>query len=451
MRTEVQVDIMDLIKFMLKQWKKILLAGLCGLVLLSGIYVIICYLNSSNGNKESNITDSKVVLEELKGNLTEEEVVEVEEALNFYLSSVENYEQLKKYTANSLLYKIDANNTPTYRLVYGVEDFSQNEDAENQNEIREGLNSWIQSDETIQAIIDEAGIDIDIIYVRELITFKYDVLSNCFNIQVVSPDMEMTEKLARATDSVIEKRIQVLKGIYSDFEIRKVSMDFSIEISNDIQSMQYNMMQRLSNVKSILTVYRYDLEENQQLYYDALLSEKEEIVDEVKQETSFFSPTIIVFGAIVGIFVMLFYLLMKYLLSDTLKVKEDISQTFHSHVFGELVSDKFDENIWTVLCDNVKYACNKNEVKNLLIAGTCSDVEVVELKERLRSVLEKQFENIEMAIIDKDCMDVLNTVKACDAVVCVEKIQKSKYTDIQREIELCEYYDSTLLGFVLVK
>lgn len=453
MKNEVQVNVVDLIKYILMQWKKILIAGICGMLLISGVYLVIGLTNDSSKESATDSVDEDISLEELSKELTDDEIVQVEEAVDFYLSSKENYNQLKNYTANSLLYKIDATHTPTYRIAYVVEGVSASGNKEIQDEVFAILESWINSDEVIQNVMNYIDLQVEHVYVKELISLRYDLLSDCFVLSIVSPEEELTKQIASALDIAIVNKINSL-DLYQQLEVRKLSEEFSIETNHTIQSTQSNMMQQLHSALSVLTVYRYDLEDNQQAYYDALLSEKldsEDIVTEEESERALFDVKIAFLGVIAGVFVMLFYILMKYLLSDALKIKEDISITFHQHVFGEFALNNVDENEWAILCDNVKYAGEKKAAKKLIVAGTCLDNDAIDFKVKLKNNLLKSFEEVEIVSIDKNSPNAIRSVQDSEAVVCVEKLKKSSYTQIQQEIELCEYYDVPVLGFVLVK
>ena len=453
MKKEIQVNVIDLIKYVCKQWKILLIGSLCGMILASGIYCAVGVLKQTSEDANTQSVDQVQTLDTLRAQLTEEESVEVEQALDFYLTSQKNYEQLKEYTVNSLIYKIEAANTPTYRLVYSVKGISTT--GENfKNEIGVIFENWIRSDEAIQMISNQIDFKMDSIYVKELIGIAYDELTNCFVITVVSPDKEMTEALATAIDVAVAQNTKKIEGNYSEIKIEKLLGVFSVEVNNSLQAKQYSMMQQLHAAKSVLTVYRYELSNEQQLYYNALLLGEEESQDstpQVKEEISLFDVKIALLGVIAGGFVMVFIVLLKYLLSDVLKVKEDIIQTFNQYVFGELEVGKVNQNDWNVLCQNIKFVGAKKNIRNLLVAGSYSDEEVDLLKKQIRDELVDSFEQIDVKVINKNSDDFVKHIQNQDGVLCVEKIQKSSYTNIQHEIEVFEYYEIPLLGFVLVK
>lgn len=452
MKKEIQVNVLDLIKYMCKQWKKLFIGGLCGMIFVSAIYCVVGLTSAADKEKENQTVDNLQTVETLREQLTEEEVVEVEQALDFYLTSQENYELLKVYTVNSLIYKIDAANTPTYRLVYSIKAASTtSEDI--QNGFGVVYENWIKSDEAIQMILDQTKLNFESVYVKELISCSYDEITKCFTIIVVSPDKETTELLATAIDVTIQQNAKDTEEKYSEIAIEKLIGVASIEVNNSIQSKQYSMMQQLHAAKSVLTAYRYELSNEQQAYYTALLTGEVEGLGSTTQteEVSLFNIKITILGAIAGTFVMIFVVLLQYLLSDTLKVKEDITQTFNKHVFGEFVISKMCQNDWKLLCENIKYTCKKKSVKKLLIAGTHSDAEISQLEQQLSDALKDDFMQIDIALIEKDNADIVEYIKNQDAILCVEKIQKSSYTNIQHEIEIYEYYEIPVLGFVLIK
>ena len=450
MRKEIQVNVLDLIKYMCKQWKKLFIAALCGMILVSAGYCVVGL--NKNTDVEIQPVDKMQIIEEARKLLTEKEALEAEQALEFYLSSQENYKILKSYTANSWLYKIDASSTPTYRIVYSIQG-AYRQDKDFSDEVGIVFENWIKSDEAVQKILEYSNVEIGSVYLNELISVNYEETTSCFVIAIVAPERDVVEKLALAVDAAVAENAKKIAGEYDDLAVKKVLGNFSYEINNSIQSKQYNMMQQLHAVKSVLTAYRYELTSNQQSYYDALLNgmNESQVIVQSAQAVPLFDVKIAILGAIAGVFAMVFIALLKYLLSDSLKVKEDIEQAFERHVFGEYVVSKLNQNDWIMLCESIKYLASKNGMKKLLIASSCMDSDVETFEQNLKDELKVSFENIEFVYVDKNNTEILKYVKTSDCALCIEKIQKSSYSNIQREIDLCDYYGVPMLGFVLVK
>jgi hypothetical protein len=104
-----------------------------------------------------------------------------------------------------------------------------------------------------------------------------------------------------------------------------------------------------------------------------------------------------------------------------------------------------------VLKEDIKYAGSKYSAKTLLLAGSGSSEVAEQLKESLKAALSDEFAQMEVAVLDKNNKDAAKLINSHDAVLCVEKIGKSSYGAIEKEIKLCEYYNTPLLGFVVIK
>lgn len=459
MRNEVQVNIKDLFCYILKQWKCLLIACVIGGVCLSGVFLVMELKNRAViENPLDAIGEPEIDLDKLRATLTEEDAIEAEQALEFYLTSEKNYELLKEYVANSIKYRIDATHTPTYRVVYAIEGLSKSGNTDIQYEIFTILSNWIKGEEVINSICEKADMDVDAIYVQELLGVQYSEDTNCITISVIAPDKDMCEKLEAAVKSEIEQEIEELRSNYKTLSVSLLSEVYSVELNTYIQSAQYSQLAQLHSMKSVLTAYRFELDEKQQVYYDALYEDflqeeaeeaekEEEIIPNVVVEGPLFSVKIAILGALAGALVIVFYLMLKYLLSDTLKVKEDLSETFGQRVFCEL-SKKDD---LALLVHNIGFIGKKNAVQKLLLTGTYTDEDTERLKEQLKEQLKGDIEIITRTAFESNHLESTNLLIECDAIICVERIGKSSYKKIESTIEACEYYETALLGFVVLK
>lgn len=456
MRNEVQVNIKDLIRYIVKQWKYLILACFIGAACISGVFLVMELKNRNVVEipiEESN--EPEVDLEKLRETLTEEDAVEVEQALEFYLTSEENYKLLKEYVANSIKYRIDATHTPTYRVMYAIDGVIKNDDNRIQNEIFTIISNWIKGEDTIKRISEIAGLDVDTIYVQELLGVQYSDESNCVTFSAIALDKEMCEKLMAAVKTVFEQQIEELRTNYATLEVRLISEIYSVELNTNVQTSQYSQLSQLHSMKAVLTAYRFELDEKQQIYYDALYAdvleeESEENGENINQEVvkgPLFNAKITVLGAIAGVLVVMFYFLMRYLLSDTLKVKEDICETFGQHVFCEITKN----DDLALLQENIRFIGEKRTVKKLLITGTYNDEDIEGIKGRLKDNLGNDYEVITTNVFEADSPENARILAEHDAMICIEKIGVSSYKKIEMEINLSRYYDVPVLGFVLLK
>ncbi|MBO5657535.1 MAG: hypothetical protein J6R94_05070, partial [Agathobacter sp.] len=111
----------------------------------------------------------------------------------------------------------------------------------------------------------------------------------------------------------------------------------------------------------------------------------------------------------------------------------------------------FQEDSMEELVEAIVYASQKKGVCKLLVAGTSMDKESVQWKEELRQKLEGRFAQVAIAAVDKTNGDFAKMLQEYNGVISVERIGKSTYTNIEKEIRLCDFYETPLMGFVVIK
>ena len=460
MKNEVQVNFKDLIIYLLKQWKRYVIVGIIGAVLLCGFYAV-----KGNGNDYSDVL-MEDQLKSLRALLTEEEAQEAEEAAKLYLMNAEHFAILKGYLTESILHNIEPTKTPTGKRVYCVNGASAYGDEDISDEVIASLNIFIKSDAVAEAIKEALDLDVDNAYIAELLTIESLEMSNSFTVVVLATDIQMCQQIMAKLDEMLEAQMKNLGTEFQNYSYQMVSEGYYIEMNPILQTLQFDLYNRLNNTKTLLGKGYYDLTPGQESYYDALLTEAELEKDETQQENSdentpVASPSksfssyvkMAILGAFAGVFFAVVFALLKYLLTDSLKTKEDLSETFGQHVFAEVSKKEVSEgaDVIALLKEDIKYAGSKHSVKTLLLAGSVSEEMTQLLKENLKAELSDESFRIETGVLDKNNKDSVKLVNSCDGVVCIEKIGMSSYTQIEKEIKLCEYYNVPLLGFVVIK
>lgn len=460
MKNEVQVNFKDLIIYLIKQWKLYVIAGVIGAILLCGFYAL-----KDNGGIVTDVIGENE-LKELRAQLTEMEAQKAEEAAELYLMNEEHFAVLKEYLTESILHNIDPTKTPTGKRVYTVKGVSASGDEDISDEVIASLSVFIKSDVVAKQIKEVLELDVDNAYIAELLTIEYMEMANSFTVVVLATDIQMCQKMMTELGEAIEVQMKNLGGGFEDFGFQLVSEGYYVEMNPILQTLQFDLYNRLNNIKTLLGREYYDLTPGQEVYYDALLKEAQMTQNETQQDGSDTNvPTasasknlssyikMAILGAFAGVFLAAVCALLKYLLTDSLKTKEDLSETYGQHVFAEVTSKEVKEgaDVIDVLKEDIKYAGSKHSVKTLLLAGSTSQEMAQQLKENIKAALAEDFIRIEIGVLDKNNKDSVKLVNSSDAVVCIEKIGNSSYTEMEKEIKLCEYYNVPLLGFVVIK
>lgn len=447
MKNEVQVNIKDLILYIIKKWKMLVITGVIGAILVCGLYVL-----GAKGSFDENHEVIQNRLEALRAALSEEDAKLAEEAAQMYLVNEQQYAYLRTYVAKSLLHKIDTTQTPTYEMVYGM---GENEvSQELWDEIALALEGQLKTDAAAEAMQQAVGEEIEAPYLVELVQVKtMENGGNSFMIQVVAPSEVMCQQLAQQVKVQVAAFVEELEAVYSKAEVKLLSESYYVGVNRDVEELQFQLYNRLNNIKTLLGKTYYELTPAQDAYYDELIVQanttvdvEDGSVDGTAKPVKISKTTCLkmaILGAVVGVILGAVIVFLKYLLTDTLKTKEDISETFKQYVFQ---NDSMEE-----LIEAVAYSGKKKDVNKLLIVGAAKDEMSTKWKEELQQKLEGRFEKVRVTVADSSNGDFAKLLQEYNGVISVERIGESTYTNIEKEIRLCDFYQVPLLGFVVIK
>lgn len=459
MKNEIQVNIRDLINCVVKRWRTHLIIGIIGAISICGIYAIKTINSDAHELQSEIVTDEK-----LKSDLTQSQILEVEEAVELKKVSTNHMIALREYMANSILYKINATEAPTYRMAFVFYDQLAKEDNQLLSEVLTMVNDCIYSENVIQDIAKSAGLLIDGVFVRELIQIETININNIIIFKVLGTDEKMCKDISNVVHDYVHKIIIDLKKSYELLDYSMIEDEFYTEMNVELLNHQIEVYGQLNNLKTLLGKSYYDFTESQQKYYDYLLDcqEKETIDDEIvdnisdnrSKNTEVLSlMKLFILGGFVGVFFSAVYIALRYLLNDRLKTVEDLTESFSQHVFCSLSLDNFESKAAELqnLEEDILFGSEKKSIRSLLLSGCKSDLDIFQLIEKLKVDLSTHFDNVDIIDFSEEAVNVTKQLRNYDGIICFEKIDNSLYSEIYKEIKKCDYYNIEILGFVVIK
>ncbi len=498
-REDRYINIKDLILDIVAGWRRILI----GMVIVALLLGIFSYVKSAKNieaikqtaEKESEGRDWEVELESI--GLSDDQMANAQEAyevLGNYASLTDGYET---YFRESFLMQMDPTNIPTVTLVYEIDDhyevtYPVIEKRDNMQILYHAIVYGMLYEELYTDMAEACGDDkTDASYYQELVTATY-VEDGVMYLDVVYSDMDMVQKLADIVHQyTLEAAKEVRKsGEEFDFKLvsRRVYEKTDMQLMTDKQNRQDAYMRSVNAVADykkkleapVLTYVELCLER------DAELVETEEIdvVDKKQEETKAedalaqLSPTVskkyVVLGALLGAFLVVCFEILRRLLNVKLYASSEMAEVYGVNVLGSFAVSK--------------RACSKNPVDKWIMrlrtAGTkqLSKEEMLEVAAaHIRTIADKkQYKNIfvtgsevtetERSIIDTICEQAkkdgyqltyganltfnpesLDRMAASDAVLLVETEKVSLYSEIEKELALCENYGVNVMGAFVVK
>ncbi len=487
-----KIDIIDLLRRILRQWKFIVIAALvCGLIF-EGIGYARAYMKYRQQTQEAEEEEEEEAsdqylseLESQEEDLTEWEISEAQIAAAAYASYKDQYQEELLYCQNAIKMQLDTNRVPTYTLQYTVPDL--NTDSEAADQIASAVFELIVNEETCEEIKTALGWDTELGYIAELIEVQaqgsgitaseadsgLDSFStvNQVMIQIQAPSQDDCAAIAGIIKSRVEQESQQLSDIYGEFEITLLNESYIEKTDNTLRSYQDSRYSALNSLRSAIGSLSSNMTDDQMDYYYTLIlynmaedSEEEEFIseaEEAEEEAAVSAPGIIrwryiLLGLFLGVVLACGIIFLQYILAKNLRVKEDMEDTYNVPMLGYLpVNDKRQrftkEERMEMICAGIRVAIQKGQLKSVYLTGTAGDGESQQVMEQIEAALADCGAQIQSGR-DVACDPAsLEQMTASDGVVFVERVNRSPYADIQKEVELCQTYQIPVIGSVVIE
>lgn len=459
-----EINFRSLIWRIIFAWKWIFLGAVIGTLLFVGIGHI---KNSNNGNA-SNVTDSSdgVLTEIQKSNANR--LLELYEQLNYY----------EQYIEESLIMKVNPLCYNAIKLQYYVDsDYIIDITDGSKNDYTAALVNAYSTYVTSDAFIDEIKLLLDIKqannYIRELFTVKYDIESSVIEIVAVVPsNIDATLMMTKMLD-VMKDKEEALQ-LVGKHQLKEINASIDEMTSNDMVAQRSTIVRSLDTAKQSIEATKATLSLEELVYVDEKLEYdqyKGGYVIEI-QETPGTNKKYAVIGFILGAFAVIGYYVLNVVISNKLQDEKDIRYLFNIKLLG-VMDAKYDklgpiENIlykiknrgeitYTLeeqlnrIVIGIDILCKKNGMSKIFISGCClQKINGHYIDELKQALLAKGIEVVGLGEIDTEA-GALDSASKTEAVVLLEKIEKSRYEQIEQEIAVSVDYNIPMLGAIVIK
>lgn len=483
---EVEINLTDLMFYLLKQWKALIAAVLIGVVIGGGIYVV----KKSSADRaaeelaaqmeETKITmDNEQTVAELRENYQISEDVETNMELAYQYRQL--YRKQLEYNQNSpimqmnpsavysgeLEYYISAGyDTGVVALLYQnilnnngiLEELKEAADLSYQEQyIRELIGCSVnrENDSTINVNSGES-----LVYKNATVTFTINAASE--------EDCEQMLKLIR--DKVAELDQECLEN-YEDYEMIPVNDSINLVASSDYLNRQKSNTDQLNTYRNTMTNLESAFTEEELVYYNRVYlsrdyeqeeeSEETEIVGETTVEVE---PVSLVKWLVISIILMcvvwvVFYLV-KYLLDKKIKTPDEVRSRYRLPLIGFVRTEEKTPKGLDGWLDRMRSKSwgTGDELENIGSMITAMNLTSVILcvegeGQRLSAVADKICKHAKC--LKKSTMlnkngDLVAEAKESDGVILVVEIGETSYAEIERELEVSWMQDVVVKGVVVV-
>lgn len=451
-KREITIDIKDLMAEMIRKGWLILLVTIICAVAVAGLK----YKKDLENLKQQEIIDLSQV------ELTEEELLEVEE----YITTVKERANIQAYIEKSILIKCDPYAVPVMELSYCVTGATEN----NIDDLLYAYKSYLFTG----ALADDMASstkDYDFRTLNEVIILKSGVSDNYnfVNIQLLAEDTEQLDELVKILKQQIENYGIKLSEYYGEHSFSLVNEKQMNLVNEEIIDLRNNKNaqldtwdEKIAGIESELTSVQkeFALEE---LNDKNDLDSEESIVENVGLDTTVtINIVYVLIGAIVGFVLAVFYILIVYFFSTTIKTKKEVQEVYGVPLIGvcslkkraiDAVADKIvygkSEDTISENCDyllaKLKNFIENNDLDELYFIGSLDLKEKALLDTIINEVKDCRIAFLGDILTDKEC---IGNIKKDAKVILLNTIRTTEHGRVEDEIRNCMEMKADVIGYV---
>ena len=277
-------------------------------------------------------------------------------------------------------------------------------------------------------------------YFHEIYADAAPELPEYFNESLYSLRCALSENDAE----FCEAYAQVYKNYITEYEAGTLTED---------PTRLESYMMFMDSYKDVLSVFSGA----QRSYYDALIcfdngsSAKGAPVSEfIPSEVGTLQPKWVVIGAFVGILIGAVVLALPYLLTGKLRNPRDMELSFNVPVLATVQAPNAGNQQIDLISTGISILLKKDGLSSVMLTET-PGAQAENLKQQLTEKLSAEGIRVEAAEAASNESDSLKILGNAEAAVLVEKIGRSRYTDIEKETERCRQYGTKILGCVVLE
>ena len=476
---DMEIDLVDLLFYLLKKWRSLIVAIVIGAILGAGLYVVKNHQQQAEqAAQEAELlkNDEDEAFDEKNYNISKDTKVNMDIAYQYR----QLYNKQLEYNQKSIIMQLDPNEVYAGVLEYYISA------GNNTGLLSELYQSILNDDDILEELKDASGFKCDTPYIKELISSSsgddkatvINVNSNGENVEkhsfvtyrVVSTNQKSCEKMLQ----VLRERVEALRAEYEEtygaYGVSEVSSAISQVTDTTYLNAQRDNVDRLSNYLSTMKNAESNFSDDEKTYYTnkylakeyvdsdnaeeakAVLLEEAEPVSKVKWLAIGVILLVVIWGG---------YYVVRYFLDPRVKTVSELQNTYHLPVIGIVQTaannskglDKMLDHLYQNTKqkpDTLEYVVQAINAMQTEKSVLCGDTEIPEIK-KLMEKLSDSCEHMKIGDFISKNIESLEHAKAAGNEILVVRIDKNRRKEIEKEIESCRLQKISMVGVVVVE
>ena len=467
---EIVVDIRDMFAELVRKLWFIVILVVIGAVALGGFK----FYKDSKSAKASSTTTS-----EAQTSLTSAEKVKVDA----YVGMKKQLENQLDYLDNSIYMSLDPYNFYKTDMQYYV----NGSDTAKGTDLMYAYQYYVLKGGLVSELYQEDD-SIKTAYLQEIITVDKiegsdNLQRNVMNVSVYGKTKEDAENLADRIQNLLSNYQSVVSGSVGAHTLTLVNESTELQSDSNIAYAQTNTLNNILNLEDNADKTKAELSSDQLAIANKEIkkaSEKETTSSSAKDSDSsqttdtqqetvkvHFSKKYLVVGAGAGFILAIVLILLRYLLSNTIKGAHDLQRMQGLNYLGSVSVKKknaldvaanklfgrepiLNEQVEQKLVESKLESCCKNhEISAAALAGNTGLKDCKAVSELIAHNADKDLEVVWIGDLAED-PQAIEQLKNYHDIVLVEQLRKSRYESVFYKIKLCEDQGVNILGYIVI-
>lgn len=440
----------------LKKWRVILACTICFAILLGGVqgYKGMKEVNSYSEEEQKKTYDEDMKL--YKDSMTNLALVKE--------SVQKNLDNKKAYVENSIKMQIDPFQECVSSADVMVTVGASNPRISEAGYTEKILNTYmslITSDQVMDKIKQQLGLDVDIQYIRELITLTINKSTWSVNVKVIYANQETAKQiLEMLLDGVKEDQQNVVHD-FGEHNIEVTNRGDYLAVDNTLDSFQKGINDTITSMQATLASKNKEINALEKPVMELGTS-----LQSVIKKLVIYAAVGAVLGAIFGLFIMFVGVAMKDDIYDTETLRVRCGLKYIGHISSDKkkhnwidrvvdrlenaaeisLSDKDEDRLMALNLLNYSDGCER-----ILLVGPAEESTIQLAKDRVEKglKLQQKCRNVEIAPDIFSNPESVEKLQDCNDIVLVGSRGKTLYSQIDKTVRYLQDLEKNIVGIIL--
>ena len=449
---EQEIDLKDLIFYILKRWRSVLFIAVVLAVLIGGSkiwpgalkYQNKQYLAELQETYDTDLKNYRVTKEGYERNIE---------------TLTQNIDYEEKYEKNSVLFQLDPYNKWVAKMDLFLEINEENgviTMVDPADSLVKAYSSILRSESSLKEASKENAIETR--YLRELINIEENIDGNMITVSVTYKDGEGAQKILGNILEGVNARQSELKSSLGTHSVILMNGETSMVADQELADSQNERVNSLSEMQTRLEEAQRSLDELEEPQAPTGLSFKGVLKSAVKYG---------VLGAILGGFMTAFVWCVIYVINPRLHSAEEFKNRFGVKILGAFSQEGKEkknlgidtwleklegrvsfsrEDVLKRIIANISIYMEKE--RTVLLTGTAEP----DLLRSIETEIKDSFPEVSFEVradMNRN-PETLTALPTADGVILVEKCGVSKYKDIENELETIHNLNKKIIGCIIL-